>query len=152
MAEYGNPEIEYEAFQKVGKLLFSLPSPDDNRVELTVAIVGTLGLVSIFSYNENNTGQFERPNGRANSLLCTDEMWDALIELRRAHHREGLGTWFSATIELDLIGTTMSYNYEKEPDFGDAVVNSSEYVTDQELYPRNEANQPDWLKEKLSGN
>lgn len=149
MTASGNPELEYEAFHKVGTLLFSLPSPDTERVELTIAMVGTVGLASIFAYKKN--GKHKTPKGRADSLRVTDEMWDALVELRRTHYREGLGTWFSATMELDLEGATTSYNYDKEPDWGNTTVDSSEYLADQELFPRNEDKQPDWLKEKLSG-
>ena len=145
MVESGNPMLEYEAFQRVGKLLFSLPSPDDDSVELIVSMLGNVALANIFAYGDN--GQNQTLKG----FRVTDEMWDAIVELRRTHYREGSGTWFSAKIVIDLDGSTASYNYDEEPIFGDTPIDSSEYAIDQELYPRIESKQPDWLKNKLAG-
>ncbi|WP_245548446.1 hypothetical protein [Gordonia araii] len=75
---------------------------------------------------------------------------EVFSRLREAMYQEGLGTWFSAVLRIDRSGAVDGqFDYDSEPEW-DAPVDPIAYVTDQERYPRDVENQPDWLKAKLA--
>lgn len=149
MAESGNPLIERELFNRVGALLRELLTPGDDRIELTLLATNSVSGPKLLAFNEN--GKYEKPGGRANTVRGNWQLWDALEALRAAHYREGTGTWFSAQIVVTKDGgATAKYNYDDEPDWGEAPVDSLAYVDDQEVFPRREEKQPEWLKLKLA--
>ncbi|MBS4102571.1 hypothetical protein [Tsukamurella paurometabola] len=73
-----------------------------------------------------------------------------ISDLRAAMYQEGLGTWFSAVIRVDREGSfDATFNYDDEPEW-DAPVDPIVYLTDQETFPRDVENQPQWLQEKIA--
>lgn len=83
-----------------------------------------------------------RLGGRFNS--------DLVRSLRKVMCEPEAGTWYSAIFAANPDGSlTSSFNCDEEPDW-DAPVDPIAYVTDQEKFPRDEANQPDWLKQCLA--
>lgn len=74
---------------------------------------------------------------------------DLISNLRTAMYQDGLGTWFSAVIRVDRNGTVdATFNYDDEPDWD--TVDPIAYLTDHEHFPRDVANQPSWLQEKIA--
>lgn len=148
MTDQPGIRAEQEAFTELATMLYRLMKPGDTSIEYLVSATSSTDLQQFRAYNPN--GKFETPSGRANSVRGSDELSDAMDRLRAASYREGAGTWFSARIVVTAEGgATANYNYDEEPDW-DAPVDSIAYVTDQEKFPRDEDNQPEWLKQKLA--
>ncbi|GAB11463.1 hypothetical protein GOARA_070_00020 [Gordonia araii NBRC 100433] len=78
--------------------------------------------------------------------------WGSLrsdVSVRRCI-KKAIGTWFSAVLRIDRSGAVDGqFDYDSEPEW-DAPVDPIAYVADQEKYPRDVENQPDWLKAKLA--
>jgi hypothetical protein len=75
---------------------------------------------------------------------------ESIRRLREAMYRPGAGAWFSARFTVTSEGTaTAEFNYDDEPEW-DAPVDPIAYLTDQDKFPRNEKNQPEWLKNALA--
>jgi len=149
MVESGDPMIAKELFNKVGVFLYQMLSEGDDRIQFDFLATRSVSGPSIAAYNPN--GKYERPDGRINSVRSTRELTDAMKELRAAHYRVGSGTWFSARIVVTKdAAATAEYNYTDEPDWGSAAAAPTAYLDDQEVFPRSEDKQPDWLKKKLA--
>lgn len=70
-------------------------------------------------------------------------------KLREAMYQNGMGAWFIFTLDVSgdgAISTTFNYDDEPHIDGLDPVV----FLTEQELFPRDRANQPDWFQERLT--
>ena len=149
MVETGNPLLESKHFNAVGALLRHMLRAGDERIEFTISATEAVTNPEVLAYNPK--GEFETSAGRANSLRGSIELWDATDQLRAASYRAGVGTWFSARITVNADSSAgVNYNYDDEPDWGSFPIDPVAYVTDQEKFPRDEAKQPAWLKEKLA--
>ncbi len=104
-----------------------------------LAPVETYGAGAIFS------------DGRRDSIGLSGRFDSDLVRsLRKVMYRPGAGTWYGAIFDANPGGSlTSSFNYDEEPEW-DAPVDPIAYVTDQQKFPRDEANQPDWLKQRLA--
>ncbi len=70
--------------------------------------------------------------------------------LRQVMYKEEAGTWFSATIVVSIEGNIdASYNYDTEPEW-DFPISAECYLTDQEAFPRDDGQIPEWLKTRLA--
>lgn len=75
--------------------------------------------------------------------------WDLAKELRSVMYQPGAGTWFTFTLDITSDGqANSSFDYDGEPDipWADPTV----YLTDQEKFPREVENQPEWYKGRLA--
>jgi len=145
-----NPGIsaERDAFNALGVLLYSLLAAGDERIVLGVSATSSTNEQHLRAYNPE--GRFESPEGRFNDARGSFELSKAMKALRSAQYRPGAGTWFSARITVNADGSaTAEYNYDEEPKW-DVPVDPIAYVTDQDVFPRDEAHQPEWLKQKLA--
>ncbi|WP_415855654.1 hypothetical protein [Sinomonas sp. G460-2] len=107
-------------------------------------------LRSYEAYALNPNGRYEGPEGRVNEIHLSRELRDKLKDLRSACYRENEGTWFSARIEVAEFGNLAAeFNYDDEPEW-DAPPDPVAYVNDFEVFPRDEAHQPEWLKKQLA--
>lgn len=86
----------------------------------------------------------ESSDGSRQSLEIDDELDTGLIRrLRRSMYQEEAGTWFRASLAVSRAGEVAAAdNYDEEPIWA-FPVDPIAYVTDQEKFPRDEANQPD---------
>lgn len=70
-------------------------------------------------------------------------------KLREAMYQNGMGAWFIFTLYVagdGVISTTFDYDDEPSIDGLDPEV----FVTEQELFPRDRANQPHWFRERIA--
>ncbi|GAA4876025.1 hypothetical protein [Saccharopolyspora cebuensis] len=68
--------------------------------------------------------------------------------LRVGMHEEGLGTWFSAFFRMSPPDTYETYyNRELEVPWS---ATDADYAQEQEMFPRDEENLPDWLRARIS--
>lgn len=73
----------------------------------------------------------------------------AFDELREAMHREGTGAWYTAVVTVTRDGRiTFDFDYDSEPAW-DISADPQTYVEDLEMFPRDLAHQPTWLREKI---
>ena len=64
-------------------------------------------------------------------------------------YRPGAGTWFTFTLEITPDGqASSSFDYDDEPDIPE--LDPTVYLTDQERFPRDLENQPEWYKGRLA--
>ena len=111
------------------------------RGEIEYRRVGKTGEASIRAYAADGTVSYPDVGGLAFSK--------AMRNLRSAMAQPGTGAWFSATIKLTPDGGfAMDVDYDREPQWKVPVV-AETYVEEQELFPRDEENQPEWYRAKL---
>ena len=76
-------------------------------------------------------------------------LFKAIEELRRAMAGPGTGAWMSATIALASAGGfSLDADFDNEPAW-DVPVVAETYAEEQDLFPRDEQNQPDWYRQKV---
>lgn len=139
---------EQEALTRVAKELHGLLGPGDERAEYLGTVLAPVTSERVRAANPN--GKYKMSDGQFNALPFTETLRDAVRDLRSATYREGAGTWFSAKVSVTAQGAVSAeYNYDDEPEW-DAPVDAVAYLTDLERFPRDEANQPEWLKAKLA--
>lgn len=147
MNDQGGPIAEREAINRLGKLLYPLLGPGDDRVEFVASVTGSTNEQKIRIFNPG--GRFSSSNGAFNDADGSYQLSRAMKELRDAAYKPGSGTWFSIKMVVTATGSaTTEYNYDDEPQW-DFPVDSAAYVRDQEKYPRDANMMPRWLKQKL---
>lgn len=87
--------------------------------------------------------------GREEQFLDAPSVALPRRRLRKAMYRPGEGTWFSFALEVSRSGSVEArYDYDSEPVFHVAPAPSA-WAQDQEKFPRDPENQPEWLKRRL---
>lgn len=90
------------------------------------------------------------PNGSVEPEFPPDELIDLTEDLRHVMYRPGAGTWFSATINIGESGrVSADFNYDDEP-YWETGIAPVLYTQDLEKYPRDDAQVPDWLRQRLA--
>src|SRR5579859_6302452 len=149
MSETTGLLAERDAFNAVGVALFRLLEEGDEQIEYLASLLAPVTYERVRAFNR--AGTLEASEGRFNSVDFPYELSVALRKLRAASYRDGKGTWFSARIVVTPDGAaTAEYNYDDEPDFGPEGVDSVAYVNDAKKFPRDEAHQPEWLRQRLA--
>jgi hypothetical protein len=65
-------------------------------------------------------------------------------------HRNDLGTWFTADLEVHRDGHVQAeFDYDSEPEWNFRI-DPVAFVTDNEKFPRDFAHQPAWLRPQIS--
>ncbi|SEM68583.1 hypothetical protein [Cryobacterium luteum] len=149
MSEPSGLFAEQEAFNTVGSILFGLLVDGDERIEYrsSMTVAGVASKVMAF----NPAGRLEAPSGRYNTPDTPYALDRAFKVLRQACYRPGAGTWFSVLVVVQASGAaSVEYNYDREVDFSLGGIDPISYVTDQEKFPRNVDQQPEWLKLRLA--
>jgi len=133
---------QQETQTELGRTLYALIPEGAARVVLTVNVLSEVYAAHVGAAHSDGRVESIRIGGRLDFGLCA--------RLREVMYRPGAGTWFSAVIEVTADGAmTSRFNYDDEPEWT-APVSPIAYVSDQERFPRDEANQPEWLKERLA--
>ena len=138
-----------EALDEVSRMLRALIGPGDIELQLRInALTVVTGNIQVLAFNPD--GQYDTPEGRANSPLLPFALYKALDALRAAMYREGAGTWFSATIRVVPEGSAAAdFDYDGEPRW-DVPPAPGDYVADLKRFPRDEDHVPDWLAARIA--
>jgi hypothetical protein len=111
------------------------------RGEIRYRMVGKIAETDLFAYDSDGDLSYPDLGGFA--------LDRAVREIRSQMAQPSSGAWFSAKIELTPDGGfSMDADYDDEPEW-DVPVVAETYLEEQELFPRDEANQPDWYRQKL---
>ncbi len=92
------------------------------------------------------------PDGSSKGVRLGNRFDDDLVDrMREAMYRPGSGTWFSVEMTVTAEGDmSAKFDYDNEPDFGLGGVDPVAYVNDAKKFPRDEAHQPAWLKQRMA--
>ncbi|GGC97119.1 hypothetical protein GCM10011512_25160 [Tersicoccus solisilvae] len=131
---------EQEKFIAVARQLHALIPPAFEKIDMRVSATHAVQTSVITA---------EDQQGNRQSLQGSDEVDDAVDDLRAAMYRPGSGTWFSAVLTVTAAGKAdASYNYDDEPTWP-FPVDPQVYATDLEAFPRDDAHLPEWLRQKV---
>ncbi len=73
----------------------------------------------------------------------------AFRALRQLFYQQGKGAWFTAYCTVHADGRLeFDFDYEEEPEWNLDIVPAS-FIEDLEMFPRDEAQQPEWLRDKV---
>jgi hypothetical protein len=90
----------------------------------------------------------EFPDGTSRRESLPAEVFSLTDELRAGMYQEGKGTWFSMRYVISRPGKfNVDFNYDEDP--GITFPTSQGFTKDLRYFPREEANIPEWLREKL---
>ncbi|AUN38793.1 hypothetical protein [Tsukamurella tyrosinosolvens] len=141
MFEHDGLFAQQQAQEALGKAV--IPLMNDQTDAVKIVVDGALKPVSRFRFYA------ERKDGTVESILARGFDDGVIDNLRAAMYQQGLGTWFSAVIRVNRSGAVdAEFNYDDEPDWN--TVDPIAYLTDQEAFPRDRENQPQWLQEKVA--
>ena len=139
---------EQLVLERIGAEVRKVFSEGDKRVLLEINALAKVSALVALAINPD--GRHITSEGRANDADVSDDIFGLVADLRKACYRENSGTWFSARIDVADSGeVSASYNYNDEPKW-DAPPDPVAYVNDIEVFPRDEAHQPEWLKKQLT--
>jgi hypothetical protein len=107
---------------------------------ITIEVTGLADTLETASVAETSSGE--------EGFVLDMDGGIAVMELRGAMHREGVGTWYRATIGVDENKqVTASFDYESKP-YEEDEEGSAEVIDlltqDHELFPRDLEHLPDW--------
>jgi hypothetical protein len=137
----GPSSMEQDAiYESVGMALLEVAPVDWTQIDFTLS-----ALAGIMSPGCT----VRREGGAIEDIDPPDEAWQLLTELRDEMYQPGKGAWFTAKYTITRPGRfNVDFDYESEPDF-DVPPSALSYLYDFEHFPRDTANTPDWLREKL---
>lgn len=88
-------------------------------------------------------------DGSRDSIPGDREVSQLATALRKTMYRRPAGTWFSAEVVVTSAGEVdASYNYDDEPHW-DFSPDPQIYTVDLDVFPRDEAHMPEWLRQKV---
>lgn len=89
-------------------------------------------------------------DGAIKPVAVPDELTGLLVDLRRAHYLSEQGTWFSMAAIVEPGAACALYNYDFDP-MWDPPLPADHWRRDQIVLPRDGANVPGWLRDRLDG-
>lgn len=150
MSETPSFILQQEAFDEIGRELYSFLSEGDEFIYFTGSYLGPAGENLYWAVRPD--GEFEMAKGRANSLSSSGNfsLSKAVRKLRKACYIEGKGTWFGIAVTVTRDGAaTAEYNYDTEFEW-DTRIEPTLYVREQEMFPRDLEHQPEWFQRRLA--
>jgi hypothetical protein len=143
MANMSSLTDQQDALEAVRRELVAFLPPGNRGGELSGIFLTSTAQIVSHAYRENG----EREGVGGDSYRLHKE----IARLRDIMFVPGAGTWFSTNISLDADGhLSSSFDYDSEPDWDTADVDPVAYVNDAKKFPRDEANQPHWLRARLA--
>jgi hypothetical protein len=135
-----SPDEQEEVIRSVGAILLgAAPEPWQ---ELRVTFWITVGV-------ESAEFKVVGSDGQSTTIQPPRSARRQMAELRSGMHREGKGSWFTATYVIKPPGRySIDFDYDGQPDFFPPL-NAGLYALDFDYFPRTPENTPDWLKQKL---
>ena len=107
---------------------------------------------SLSTYGEDSM-IVHRPDGTIDESQSPPRQISKLVmKLRRVMYRDGTGTWLSAEWKItnhgDSISSRADFDYDSEPEWFEPI-EPTHYALDLEDFPRDEANIPTWLRDRV---
>ncbi|GAB09219.1 hypothetical protein GOARA_033_00200 [Gordonia araii NBRC 100433] len=129
---------QQRAQQELGAEVARALPPEAESAVLAASMLTLAGQVGVqIAYAD---GRWERFAGDANVFF------GPLKRLREAMYQDGLGTWYSAVLRVGRSGAVDGqFNYDEEPKWAEPVAPGF-YAADLARFPRDEENQPAWLR------
>ncbi|WP_136610402.1 antitoxin YezG family protein [Sinomonas albida] len=132
-----------EAQDAVGRALLGVLPHGAESVVLRMGVLTVAKSGSTKAYFPDGSSKGLKMGGRFDTAL--------LDRMRETMYRDDSGTWFSFEMTVTATGgMTVRFNYDDEPDFGPEGLDPVAYVNDAKNFPRDEAHQPEWLKQRLA--
>ncbi|MEU5691214.1 hypothetical protein [Actinosynnema sp. NPDC020468] len=129
-----------ELLQRVGGLLLDAAPADFRRIDVLVRLTVPVQDLALTVY---------LPDGSTPEVAPPDGLLAAFTELRQVVNKPGRGTWFSARCVVNAPARIdITYNLDHDPRFVPDVP-ASVFARDLEVFPRDEAYTPDWLRDRL---
>ena len=89
-------------------------------------------------------------DGEITAASVPDELTALLMDLRRAHYLSEQGTWFSMTTIIEPGAACPLYDHDFDP-LWDPPIPADHWRRDQIVLPRDGANMPGWLRDRMDG-
>ena len=126
---------------EIARILHAMLNPETPSVELRVNALGQVIRSRTFASTAEGIHPVDAPDG----------LGPHLSRLRMAMYQPGNGTWFSMRMTVELPArVTADFEYEDEPDFGDAPLPESSLTDELARYPRDPEHVPDWLRGRIT--
>jgi len=135
-------DAQQKAVQAVVNALYDLLPPEGDHIEHRGFYLARL-------YGSDTVAT--TVNGGKVSVVVSREVDKAFVELRRVMYMPGFGSWFSVWMTVWADGHAKTeFNYDHEPDGGATPPGGIAYISDLQMYPIDEANRPEWLKQRVA--
>jgi len=131
---------EEQLMQRIGAMLLEVEPEGWRRIDLLVKLNAKVHDFELAVYLED---------GKTAEVYPPEGLTKVFAELRQLTYRPGRGAWFSVRLSVDAPGRmNFSYNMDHDPLWAPPI--PAEYwVRDLEVYPRDEAFIPTWLRARL---
>ncbi|GAA1464849.1 hypothetical protein NE857_04195 [Nocardiopsis exhalans] len=134
-------EEQQEKIIAIGKAIYQ--AVPQGWVESECKFVG-LGVAGECFFRTRIEGEDFRPGSAPSEAAL------AFMSLREGMHKDGVGTWFSATFRISNNGDyRVEYDYDNKPEFSDPQPIDLELLNEQRHYPRSDGKMPNWLQEGI---
>ena len=131
---------EEELMQRIGAMLLDVAPEAWRRIDLLVKLNVKVHDFELTVYLEN---------GKTAEVFPPEGLTKVFAELRQLLYQPGRGAWFAARLTLDAPGRLdLSYNMDHDP-LWNPPIPAEYWARDLEVFPRDEAFIPDWLRAKL---
>ncbi|WNV90763.1 hypothetical protein [Umezawaea sp. Da 62-37] len=131
---------EEELMQRIGAVLLEVAPEGWRRIDLLVKLNAKVHDFELAVYLED---------GGTAEVIPHEGITKLFAELRRLGYAPGRGTWFAARLTLDAPGRLdISYNMDHDP-LWEPPIPAEFWARDLEVFPRDDAFVPDWLRAKL---
>jgi hypothetical protein len=138
----GQSERIAEIEERIVRFARQTAPPDWRRIDLRCAATVVASDVALTML----TGE----NATVPAEIVPDELAGLLADLRRAHYLSEQGTWFSMVAVVEPGAAMFLYNDEFDPEW-DPPAPVEAWRRDQIVMPRDGANVPGWLRDRLAG-
>ncbi|MFI9007330.1 hypothetical protein ACIGNX_08890 [Actinosynnema sp. NPDC053489] len=139
----GRPTSEQrhdELLQQIGGMLLDAAPDGFRRIDVLVRMTVAVQDVALKVY---------LPDGGTPDVLPPDGLVPAFQEMRQVLYQPGRGTWFSARCVVNApVRIDITYNFDHDPRF-EPPVPAEDFARDLQVFPRDEAFVPDWLRSRL---
>ncbi|WP_063746995.1 hypothetical protein [Saccharothrix sp. NRRL B-16314] len=129
-----------ELLQHIGGVLLDAAPDGFRRIDLLVRMTVAV---------QDATLKVYMPDRGTPEVVPPEGLIAAFQELRQVLYQPGRGTWFSARCVVNAPARIdVTYNVDHDPGF-DPPVPAADFARDLQVFPRDEAYLPDWLRAKL---
>ncbi|MEU4742639.1 hypothetical protein AB0G02_19550 [Actinosynnema sp. NPDC023658] len=139
----GRPTSEQrhdELLQHIGGMLLDAAPEGFRRIDVLVRMTVAV---------QDATLKVYMPDGSTPEVMPPEGLNAAFQEMRQVLYQPGRGTWFSARCVVNApVRIDITYNFDHDPRF-DPPVPAADFARDLQVFPRDEAFVPDWLRAEL---
>lgn len=129
-----------ELLQHIGGMLLDAAPEGFRRIDLLVRMTVAVQDLALRVY---------LPDGSTAEVSPPEGLNLAFQEMRQVLYQPGRGTWFSARCVVNApVRIDITYNFDHDPLFTPPVP-AADFARDLQVFPRDEAFVPDWLRAAL---